>query len=239
MRGSLPYPRAASVDRPAKCLTCPVWFWPVRPRPTPPEVATMADLVRRANRSVARKTERNDPGSGQRVEDSEWSGTLVTAEDLGFAWPSHLGEGVACGGFEESSARKRKDGTFYRRRHAWFATRRAVVLGERRRPLQPLPDGRLRVGGEWSPPTYTDFEPTEAPTRRVGDVPVDAVGSATGDDATSGTAPVTTKGNRPSAFFLARCDAESVRQRTHRHSLTVWHYDTPATTTRSIGPSRW
>ncbi len=142
----------------------------------------MSNLIRRGEGTPARPSPsaRSAPTAGRDVTSGEWSGDILTPEQMGVRWPPSSGPQVASMAVEESAARRRADGSFYKRRQAWAADSGGIVLARSHRDLAPRPDGRLQFAGGWSAPTYRSLAAMQPPSRRVGDV---------ADDARPGTSP--------------------------------------------------
>ncbi len=136
----------------------------------------MSNLIRRSEGTPARPSPsaRANPSTGRDVTTAEWSGDVLTPAQMGVRWPSSMGRPAVSMAVEESGARRRSDGSFYKRRQAWAADPSGVVLARSHRDLVARPDGRFQVAGTWSAPIYRTLTAAQPPIRRVGDVADDA-----------------------------------------------------------------
>lgn len=109
---------------------------------------------------------------GRDVDASEWQGTVLDFADLGAVLPRGGSELFCEAAVLLRGARRRPDGSYFRRRLGWRAERSRVVVVHCDQNLRPRPDGRFEPVGGWSVTDVNTFEAADV-SRRVGSVPHD------------------------------------------------------------------
>lgn len=129
----------------------------------------MAGLVKREPDDVTRRGTHAQAGRSRDVNSADWSGTALTFADLGALPPEGGGAPVCDSAQQLRGVRRRRNGSYYRRRVGWQADRKRVVVAYSDQELRPRPDGRMEPAGVWQV-TNVDVHTGTRVSRRVGDV---------------------------------------------------------------------
>lgn len=111
-------------------------------------------------------------GAGRSVDRGQWDGSVLTFEEL-IGHPAPESAIASMARLIPGARRRGSPPMYYRRRVGWAAERNRIVTAASEQHLTPLPDGRFKAVGAWSPARFLELTVSGMPTRRVGDVPDD------------------------------------------------------------------
>jgi len=136
----------------------------------------VSELIRRGSgRAVARPSgsgaQRRDI-SGRSLQEDQWDGAVLDLADANLSVDT--ANLVASAVTDESGARRRSDGTYYRLRIGWVAYPQAVIVARLEQPLKRNTDGKLHTTGPYQLVSTQRYEANGPATRRSGSVPADA-----------------------------------------------------------------
>lgn len=139
----------------------------------------MGDITRYSNQGkMVRPKAPPMVGAGSDVDMTEWSGAVVTFDELKVALTSSgsvIAEGVEADG---RVLRNRKTGLHYMRRTGWRAYSDHIVVVVSQRDLRAQPDGKFKPEGVWQTVGTTQHRGEGPVKNRVGDVVDDSVNPA-------------------------------------------------------------